>query len=90
MSELTDQVVAEHIARHPTLWERRTQDPLLHAQLEWTRRFLSRLETVLRQEGVPADQGERVLRQAAGAAVNGWDDGFYGAGPVRPDEEPTP
>lgn len=89
MSKLTDQVVAEHIAQHPTLWDRRTHDPLLHAQLEWTRRFVSTLETVLRQEGVPADQGERILRQATGAAVNGWDDGFYGAGPVRPDEEPT-
>jgi len=80
MSKLTDQIIAERIARHPTLWERRTQDPMLHVQLEWTRRFLGVLETVLQHEGVHADQGERILGQVADAAVNGWDDGFYGAG----------
>lgn len=73
MSELTNRIIDDTLRQRPAVRHAHQHDPTMHQQVEWARGLLSVVELAIRNEGVPADIGERVLAEAVRAGFAGWE-----------------
>lgn len=63
MSEFTDGTLSRYLDQQPGMREALRNDPLQHAQAEWTRQTLAATERAMADEGTPDEVRRRVVNR---------------------------